>query len=121
MKYRRERMQDLLRQEISTIIQHDIKDPGLGFITVVETRMTQDLKYAKIYYTVYGTDEEKEKTAVALKRATNYIKRLIGERIRLKYVPDLTFVYDTDQERAARIDEILKKVSHVSEDQRDTE
>ena len=121
MRYRKERMQDLLREEISTIIQQDIKDPGLGFITVVEIRMTADLKHAKVYYTVYGTDEEKEKTAVALKRARNYVKHLIGERIRLKYVPDLTFVFDTDQERAARIDEILKKVSHVSEDQRDTE
>jgi len=116
MKYRRLRMQDFLREEISTIIQQEIKDPGLGFITVIDVKMTEDLKYAKVFYSVFGTDEEKERTAQALKRATAYVKHLLGERVRLKYMPDITFVFDTEQERMARIDEILKKASDVSED-----
>ncbi len=116
MKYRRQRMQDFLREEISMIIQQEIKDPGLGFITVIDVKMTEDLKYAKVYYSVFGSDEERQSTAEALKRATNYIKHLLGERVRMKYMPEITFVYDTEQERLARIDEILKKVSHVPED-----
>jgi ribosome-binding factor A len=116
MKYRRQRVQDFMREEISTIIQQEIKDPGLGFITIIDVKMTEDLKYAKVYYSVYGSDEEKERTAQALKRATNYVKHLVGDRVRMKYTPDITFVYDTDQEKAARIDEILKKVGNVSED-----
>ena len=115
MKYRRLRMQDFLREEISTIIQQEIKDPGLGFITVIDVKMTDDLKYAKVFYSVFGTDEEKERTAQALKRATSYVKHVLGERVRLKYMPDITFVFDTEQERMARIDEILKKASDVSE------
>ncbi len=109
-------MQDYLREEISTILQQEIKDPGLGFVTIIDVRMSEDLKYAKVYYTVYGSDEEKKNTAQALKRATNYIKHVLGEKVRVKYMPDLTFVYDTDQERAARIDEILKKVGSASEE-----
>jgi ribosome-binding factor A len=116
MKYRKLRMQDFLREEISTIIQQEIKDPGLGFITVIDVKMTDDLKYAKVFYSVFGTDEEKERTAQALKRATSYVKHVLGERVRLKYMPDITFVFDTEQERMARIDEILKKAGDVSED-----
>jgi len=109
-------MQDFLREEISMIIQQEIKDPGLGFITVIDVRMTEDLKYAKVYYSVYGSDEERERTAQALKRATSYIKHLLGGKVRMKYMPEITFIYDTDQEKAARIDAILKKVGNVSED-----
>ncbi len=109
-------MQDYLREEISMIVQQEIKDPGLGFITIIDVRMTEDLKYAKVYYSVYGSDEEKERTASALKRARSYIRHLVGERVRMKYTPEINFVYDTDQERAARIDEILKKVGSVPED-----
>lgn len=115
MKYRRQRVQDFLREEISMIIQREIKDPGLGFITIIDVKMTEDLKYAKVYYSVFGSEEEKERTAQALKRATSYIKHLLGDKMRMKYMPEITFAYDTDQERAARIDEILKKVGNVSE------
>ena len=109
-------MQDFLREEISMIIQREIKDPGLGFITIIDVKMTEDLKYAKVYYSVFGSEEEKERTAQALKRATSYIKHLLGDKMRMKYMPEITFAYDTDQEKAARIDEILKKVGNVSED-----
>ena len=109
-------MQDFLREEISMIIQQEIKDPGLGFITIIDVKMTEDLKYAKVYYSVYGSEEEKERTAQALKRARNYIKHLLGDKVRMKYMPEITFVYDTDQEKAARIDEILKRASNVPED-----
>ena len=116
MKYRKERMQDFLREEISLIVQQEIKDPGLGFITIIDVRMTEDLKYAKVYYSVFGSEEEKERTAQALKRATNYIKHQLGDKVRMKYMPDITFIYDTDQEKAARIDAILKQVSTATEE-----
>jgi ribosome-binding factor A len=109
-------VQDFLREEISMIIQREIKDPGLGFITIIDVKMTEDLKYAKVYYSVFGSEEERERTAEALKRAKSYIKHLLGDKMHMKYMPEITFAYDTDQEKAARIDEILKKVSNVSED-----
>jgi ribosome-binding factor A len=110
MRYRKERMQDLMREEISSMIQREIKDPGLGFITIIQVKMTDDLKYAKVLYSVYGSQEEKEKTVEALRRATGYVKHLIGQRIKLRYTPNISFVIDTEQEKLQRIDEILKKV-----------
>ena len=78
MKYRRFRMQDVLREEISSIIQQEIKDPGIGFITILDVKMTEDLKYAKVLYSVYGSDEERAKTVEALRRAKGYIKHVLG-------------------------------------------
>ena len=114
-------MQDQFREEISSIIQQEIKDPGIGFITVLDVKMTEDLKHAKVLYSVYGSEEEKEKTMEALRRARGYIKHLLGSRVKLRYMPELTFVFDTEQEKLARIDELLRKVESekvgdVSED-----
>ncbi len=103
-------MQDAFREEISEIILQEIKDPGIGFITILGVKMTEDLKYAKVLYSVYGSDEERDKTVEALRRAKGYIKHVLGTRIKLKYMPEITFVLDTGEEKAARIDELLRKV-----------
>ena len=116
MRYRRLRMQDLMREEISSIIQQEIKDPGIGFITIIDVRMTEDLKFAKVHYSVFGSEEEVKATIEALRRAKGYIKHLLGDRIKLRYMPELTFALDTEQEKVNRIEELLRKVSDVSED-----
>ena len=103
-------MQDALREEISSIIHQEIKDPGIGFITILAVKMTEDLKYAKVLYSVYGSDEERANTVDALRRAKGYIKHVLGTKIKLKYMPEITFVLDTGQEKLDRIDEILKQV-----------
>jgi ribosome-binding factor A len=110
MKYRRFRLQDLLREEISAIIQQEMKDPGIGFITILEVKLTEDLKYGKVNYSVYGSEEEKHRTVDALRRAKGYIKHVLGTRVKLKYMPELTFVLDTGQEKLEKIEELLKKV-----------
>ncbi len=112
MRYRRLKLQDLLREEISSIILRDIKDPGLGMVTILDVKMTEDLKHAKVYYSIYGNEEEKEKTASALKRSKGYIKFLLGERLKLRYMPEIAFVVDDSYEKMARIEEILKKEAH---------
>jgi ribosome-binding factor A len=116
MKYRRLKLQDLLREEISSIILRDIKDPGFGLITILDVAMTEDLKHAKVYYSIYGSDEDKEKTANALKRSRGYIKFLLGERLKLRSMPDIAFVIDDSYEKLARLDAILKKEAHDRED-----
>lgn len=111
MRYRRLRVQDLLREEISLIIQRELHDPGLGFITIIDVRMSEDLKTAKVYFSIYGSDEEKKKTFEALKRSRGYIKFLLGKRIKLRYMPELNFMLDDSLEKVQRIGEILKKES----------
>jgi len=116
MKFRKLRIQDQLREEISLIIQREIKDPGVGFVTILEVKMTNDLKIAKVYCSVYGEDEDKKKTLDALQRSKGYIKFLLGKRIQLKYMPDLVFILDDTFEKAARIEDILRKDAHVRGD-----
>ena len=116
MRYRKLRVQDLIREEISSIIQRDIKDPGIGFVTILEVKMSDDLRVAKVFCSVYGDDETKEKTVEALKRSKGYIRFLLGKRVKLRLTPEIAFVLDKTYETAAKIEEILKKETHDSED-----
>lgn len=116
MRYRRLRVQDLLREEISLIIQREIRDPGLGFITIIDVQMSEDLKIAKVHFSIYGSDEEKEKTLEALKRSRGYIKFLLGKRVKLRYMPELIFMLDDSLEKISRIEEIFKKEAHDGKD-----
>lgn len=116
MRYRRLRVQDLLREEISLIIQLELHDPGLGFITIVEVKMSEDLKSAKVYISIYGSDEEQKHTLEALKRSKGYIKFLLGKRVTLRYIPELTFLLDDTLERVQRMEEIFKKEIHEGKD-----
>lgn len=116
MRYRRLRVQDLLREEISLIIQRELKDPGLGFITVVDVRVSEDLKSAKVYISIYGSDEEQKHTLEALKRSKGYIKFLLGKRVTLRYIPELTFSLDDSFERVQRMEEIFKKEADEGKD-----
>ena len=116
MRYRRLRVQDLLREEISLIIQRELHDPGLGFVTVIEVKMSEDLKTGKVYVSIYGDEEEQKHTLEALKRSKGYIKFLLGQRVKLRYIPELTFRLDDTLERVQRIEEILKKDADESKD-----
>jgi len=116
MRYRRLRVQDLIREEISTIIQRDVKDPGMGFITILEIKMSDDLRRAKVFCSIYGGEETKEKTLAALKRSKGFIRHLLGERVKLRYTPEITFTLDNTLETVAKIEEILRKEEHVQED-----
>ncbi len=116
MKYRRLRVQDLLREEISLIIQRELQDPGLGFVTVVEVKMSEDLKTGKVYVSIYGDDEAQKDTLEALGRSKGYIKFLLGKRVTLRYIPELTFLLDDTMERVQRIEEIFKKDADEKKD-----
>ncbi len=116
MKYRKLRVQDLMREEISLIIQREIRDPGMGFITVLGVKMSDDLKMAKVYLSIYGDEMEKKNTLDALKRSRGYVKFLLGQRIKLRYMPDINFVIDDTYEKAARIEEILKRTNDAESD-----
>jgi ribosome-binding factor A len=108
-------MQDLFREEISAIIQRELRDPGLGFITILDVKLSEDLKHAKILYSVYGNDEERQKTVEALKRARGYIKHLLGKRVQLRLMPEITWEFDTEQEKIDRIEKIIEELDHVPE------
>ena len=105
-----ERIQEEYKRELSSIIR-TVKDPRLSSMaSVVSATVTKDLKYAKVYISVLGTQEEKDGTMQALKSATGYIKREIGNRLNLRCVPHPTFVLDTSIDYGMHINELLNKI-----------
>jgi len=112
--YRQQRLADELRAELSRIILREMRDPRVGFATLTEVRLSGDLRHARVYVSVMGDQEEKEQTLEALERAEGFLRGLLGQRMRLRHVPELDFVLDETLDRSERIERLL------AEDARDT-
>ncbi len=108
MSRRIERVNSLLKKEISFIVEREMKDPRLGFITITHVECSKDLRHAKVYFN-FHTSEETSVVEIILNRANGYIQGKLGERIRLRYTPKLEFIYDDTLERMERIDRLLKE------------
>jgi ribosome-binding factor A len=91
------------------MLERRIKDPRLGFVTVTDTRITNDLRDATVYYTVYGSDGERAETAAALESAKGVIRSEVGRKTGVRHTPSITFVMDSLMENAAHIDDLLAK------------
>lgn len=104
MTRRTERINDLLREEIAELVRREVKDPRLGgLVSILEVQVSPDLKNAKVYVSVLGTDEEKASTFVALDAAAHFIQRQLGKRLTIRRTPELTFVADETIQEGARI------------------
>jgi ribosome-binding factor A len=117
MKVKRSsRVSDLIQQEISNILLKDISDPRIGFVTITEVRLTDDLRNARVFASVLGPSEGKEaekvkkQTLEGLRSATPYIRREIGRRVKLRLTPELFFTLDESAEQGAKIDTLLNQV-----------
>jgi ribosome-binding factor A len=104
---RPDRVGDQLRQELAELIAREVHDPGIGFLTITRVKVTPDLQQARVYYTTIGDDKQRKDTQRALGRATPFLRRQIGRRLRLKHVPELDFFYDESIERQDRIERII--------------
>ena len=107
--YRPNRVGDQIRQELSEMLTRgDIHDPGIGFITLTRVTVTADLQLARIYYTSLGDDKARKETSKALDRATPYMRRQVGGRLRLRRVPEFEFRFDPSVEHQDRIEQIIR-------------
>ncbi|MBI4651475.1 30S ribosome-binding factor RbfA [Candidatus Desantisbacteria bacterium] len=104
------RINELVHEEVSDIIQKKLKDPDVGFVTVSDVDVSVDLRHANIYVTVYGNEAAKVKSINGLNRARGFIRKEIGKRIKLRFTPEIYFKFDDTLERSSRIMEILKKI-----------
>ena len=116
MSARPERVQEALRQEISRIVQSEIKDPRLGFITITKVDLTDDLRYARIYFSILGEDKEKKLALRGLNNAKGYIKGLLADRIKLRFMPEIAFAIDESLEHARHIYDILDRIKKEKSD-----
>ncbi len=107
---RTDRISEEVKRELSAIIR-ELKDPRLPImVTVVAVKVTKDLKFAKAYISVMGSDEVKADALAALKSASGFIRREVGHRLNLRNTPEFTFVIDDSIEYGAHINEILKEL-----------
>ena len=97
-----------MKQEIADILMRKIKDPRIGFVTVTDVEMADDLKNAKVFVSVYGGD--KGKTLKGLESASAYIRLELGKRMRMKFMPELLFRFDATIEQGAHIMELLRDI-----------
>ncbi|PLX44906.1 MAG: 30S ribosome-binding factor RbfA [Deltaproteobacteria bacterium] len=115
-KLRAKRVSDLLKEETARIIQYNIKDPRVGFTTVTGAEVSSDLRYAKVFYTVFGDDAVREGTREGLESAKPYIRRELAKILSTKVVPHLTFVYDVSIERGQRLEDLINRTSSNEDD-----
>ena len=118
---RPKRVAQLIQKEINAILQKQIKNAQLGFVTITEVKVTDDLQQAKVYFTVYGSEQEKISTEKLLKKMTSFVRYHVGQRIRLRYTPEIVFQYDETSEKAARIDDLINKLHQEKNNARETQ
>src|ERR1700712_125396 len=102
------KMGDRIREVIAKRLEKGLRDPRMGFVTITDVRVTGDLQHASVFYTVYGTDEERSETAAALKAATGMLRTEVGRNINTRLTPSLEFIADAIPENAALIENLLR-------------
>ncbi len=105
-----ERLNHAIQQEISIILMREIKDEEIKFVTITGVDTTNDLSFAKVYYTVLD-ESKKEKTEEALKKASSFIRTKLAERIDIRHTPELKFIYDTSIAYGEHIEDIISKIN----------
>jgi ribosome-binding factor A len=107
---RPDRVADQIRSELAQLLAREVHDPGIGFVTLTRVQVSPDLHQARVYYTALGDEQRRRSTAHALGRAAPFLRRHIGSRLRLKRVPELTFVFDDSIAGQDRIERLLSEL-----------
>lgn len=109
---RQERVSELIREEISELIKREVNDPRLGgFISVTEVVVSSDLRHAKVFVSIMGSEEEKRQVEKGLAAASGFIRKGLGQRLALRYTPELIFQRDESIERGSRLLQLINEVT----------
>lgn len=113
------RVAELIKREVSQMLLNGIKDDrvGAGMVSVTDVDVSGDLQHAKVYVSIYGTDEARSETMAGLKSATGYVRSELGQRIRLRRTPEVVFQEDRSIERGTRVLSLLNQLNHNRPDQ----
>jgi ribosome-binding factor A len=118
---RSEKVADLVRKEISQMLVKSIKDPRIGFVTITRVTVSEDCRFAKVYFSVVGTLAERESSMEGLDSAKGYIRKELGRRIRLRYTPEIMFQFDPSIEYAIHMEELIQSIHQEKEPHGDEE
>ncbi len=111
---RSEKVADLIHKEVSEMLMKTVKDPRIGFVTITRVAVSEDCRSAKVYFSVVGTLEERERSTQGLSSAKGYVRKELGRRIRLRYTPEIIFKFDPSIEYAIHIGEVIR---HLKKDE----
>ena len=106
---RPQRLAEEIREEVARMVASEIKDPRLGFVTVIRVELARDLRNAKVYVGVLGSEAEREKSLTALRSAAGFVRRELGRRLRIHHSPELDFRYDKGLEATDRVARLLQE------------
>ena len=111
MSLRNERVRKALMREISDIILREVKDPNIcAMVSITDVEVSSDNTAARVFYSVFGDDEAKKKTSIALEKHVGQIRYCVGKRIRLRKTPSLNFILDDSLEHGAKMTELINKI-----------
>ena len=107
---RLEKIQEFIKQEVSTIILTELKDPRIGFVTVTRVEATGDLRHAKVYISLLGNEEQKAETWQGLTKALGFLRMEVGKRLKIRHSPELTLHLDESLDHSVHIQKLLQKI-----------
>lgn len=110
MTRRTEQVADLIQEELGRLLEREVKDPGIGFVTLTDVEVDRDLRIARVYFSVLGDDEAMQQSLLALRRAAGFLRRELARRLDLRYMPELHFALDRSVEHGQRIADLLRQV-----------
>jgi ribosome-binding factor A len=110
MSRRTEQVAEAIRASLGTIIQRELRDPRLGFVTITRVEVTPDMKLAKVFFSVIGSEEAKKASHKVLKGAANFLRRQLASDLNMRYTPNLMFNFDEAMEHGEKIQRILREL-----------
>jgi ribosome-binding factor A len=110
LSHRVERIAEQIREELSQMLATEVRDPGVGLVTVTRVKLTADLSLARVYWTALAEDKERKVTAKALGRTAPYLRHLLSQRLALRRVPEIVFQYDESVAAQDRIERIIQEL-----------
>ncbi len=117
---KQKRLEGIIRKNLSEIIQFDVKDPNIGFVTITDVKVTRDHSYATVYVTFIGATNRKEAIA-SLERAKGFIRSELSQRLDIRRCPDLIFKIDTAEDNARHIEEIIEEIHRNDQNTQENE
>jgi ribosome-binding factor A len=118
---RSEKVADLIQREVSEMLVKSIKDPRIGFVTITKVTVSEDCRFAKVYFSVAGTLAERESSGKGLDSAKGYVRKELGRRLRLRYTPEIVFQFDPSIEYAIHMEEVIRNIHRGEEPNGDEE
>ena len=110
------RVARVVRAEIALLLTRGLKDPRVGFVSIMEVRMSPDLHYANVYVSMYGTEKEMKSSLIGLRNSAGWIRKQLGQKLRLRLTPDVRFFKDTTLEDVFHLEDVFKELQESEGD-----